>query len=237
MEGAMLRDMNKARIGFHGAGEVASGHWGCGAYGNNHNLMFLKQWLAASEAGATKLWYHDYGKDHSHHCVPLIRRLKHLTVGQLWRFLRDELTADLRPCKMRLFYQRVCDIAVGRLKVPAAAGGEGDEAMPATGAAGGDGRAKFGQAAAGAAGAAGAAAAAAAAAADEPKAAEPKATKPEPEPELEPEVVFSLAELQGATENFGSTENLTTPALTLKRRRSPARSSHPPPRPGYCHPE
>ena len=32
---------------------MATGHWGCGAYGNNHNLMFLKQWLAASEAGAT----------------------------------------------------------------------------------------------------------------------------------------------------------------------------------------
>ena len=50
--GAMLRDMNKARIAFEGAGEVATGHWGCGAYGNHHDLMFLKQWLAASEAGA-----------------------------------------------------------------------------------------------------------------------------------------------------------------------------------------
>ena len=35
-----------------GAGEVATGHWVCGAYGNHHDLMFLKQWLAAAEAGA-----------------------------------------------------------------------------------------------------------------------------------------------------------------------------------------
>ena len=42
---ALLRDINKARIAFDGAHELATGHWGCGAYGNNHDLMFLKQWL------------------------------------------------------------------------------------------------------------------------------------------------------------------------------------------------
>jgi hypothetical protein len=34
--------MNKARIAFDGATEIATGHWGCGAFGNNHDLMFLK---------------------------------------------------------------------------------------------------------------------------------------------------------------------------------------------------
>ena len=48
---ALLRDLNKARLAFEGAREVATGHWGCGAFGNNHDLMFVKQWLAASEAG------------------------------------------------------------------------------------------------------------------------------------------------------------------------------------------
>ena len=43
-EPALLRDLNKARLGFEGAAEVATGHWGCGAFGNNHDLMFLKQW-------------------------------------------------------------------------------------------------------------------------------------------------------------------------------------------------
>ena len=41
---------------------MATGHWGCGAFGNNHDLMFLKQWLAASEAGVSKLHYHDFDR-------------------------------------------------------------------------------------------------------------------------------------------------------------------------------
>jgi len=114
----MLRDMNKARIAFDGAEEVATGHWGCGAYGNNHNLMFLKQWLAASEAGAKKIFVYDFGTSHSHHIYPLIRRLTHFTVGQLWAFLL-ELTEDLRPCVMGGFYTKVANIAVGKLKMPA----------------------------------------------------------------------------------------------------------------------
>ena len=116
---AMLRDMNKARLGFEGAHHIASGHWGCGAYGNNNNLMFLKQWLAASEAGATRLDIHDFSKDHSHHIVPLIRKLRHLTVGQLWSFVLD-ITSDLVPCKMGEFYKRVCSIATGKMPVPGA---------------------------------------------------------------------------------------------------------------------
>ena len=30
---ALLRDVNKARIAFDGARQLATGHWGCGAYG------------------------------------------------------------------------------------------------------------------------------------------------------------------------------------------------------------
>jgi uncharacterized membrane protein YgcG len=121
---AMLRDMNKARLGFEGAAHIASGHWGCGAYGNNHDLMFLKQWLAASEAGAKRLDIHDFSRNQSHHIVPLIRKLRHLTVGQLWTFLLD-LTHDIVPCKMGEFYKRVCAISVGKWAVPGGGGGGG----------------------------------------------------------------------------------------------------------------
>ena len=117
---AMLRDMNKARIAFHGAREVATGHWGCGAYGNNHNLMFVKQWLAASDAGASCMYYHDFSRKQSHHIAPLIRKLKHLTVGEAWRFLLD-LSSDLVPCQMGKFYTKICAIATGKLVVPGAA--------------------------------------------------------------------------------------------------------------------
>ena len=116
-KGGMLRDMNKARIGFEGANILATGHWGCGAYGNNHNLMFLKQWLAASEAGIEKILYHDFSKSHSHHVHPLIRKLKHLNVSELWNFILS-ITFDLVPCNMKEFYNRIAQIATGKLIVP-----------------------------------------------------------------------------------------------------------------------
>ena len=121
-KGGMLRDMNKARIGFEGANILATGHWGCGAYGNNHNLMFLKQWLAASEAGVEKILYHDFSKSHSHHVHPLIRKLKHLNVSELWNFILS-ITFDLVPCNMKEFYNRIAQIATGKLIVPGSGGG------------------------------------------------------------------------------------------------------------------
>eukprot|EP00961_Rhodomonas_salina_P173325 2337524-Rhodomonas_salina.1 len=64
--------------------------------GNNHDLMFLKQWLAASEvasdrssrAGAKKMLYHDFDRKQSHSIFGLVRRMKEMTVGQLWRLLQ-----------------------------------------------------------------------------------------------------------------------------------------------------
>jgi len=117
-EPAILRDMNKARIAFEGATEVATGHWGCGAFGNNHDLMFLKQWLAASEAGVRKMYYYDFDKKQSHHIFPLSRKMSHLTVGQAWAFLQ-QITHDLRqPHNMSGFCTRIADISTGKLKVP-----------------------------------------------------------------------------------------------------------------------
>ena len=37
-EPALLRDMNKARIAFEGAREVATGHWGCGSVAARRTL-------------------------------------------------------------------------------------------------------------------------------------------------------------------------------------------------------
>mmetsp|Transcript_87813 Transcript_87813/g.250026 ORF Transcript_87813/g.250026 Transcript_87813/m.250026 type:complete len:580 (-) Transcript_87813:5092-6831(-) len=114
-ERALLRDMNKARAAFEGAVELATGHWGCGAYGNHNDLMFIKQWLAASEAGVRKMYYHDFNRNQSHHIFPLIRKLGHLTVGELWAFLL-ELSRPLVPCNMKDFSVRVADISTGKLK-------------------------------------------------------------------------------------------------------------------------
>ena len=116
---ALLRDMNKARIAFDGAKDVGTGHWGCGAFGNNHDLMFLKQWLAASEAGVGMLYYHDFNRNQSHSIFPLIRKLKHLTVGELWAFLLG-LTQDLPSHDVATFSKRIADVALGKISVPGA---------------------------------------------------------------------------------------------------------------------
>lgn len=52
--------------------------------GNNHDLMFLKQWLAASDAGVETMFYYDFSRKSSHSIFPLIRKLQHMNVGQLW---------------------------------------------------------------------------------------------------------------------------------------------------------
>ena len=62
------RDINKAYVAFsantsmdkaHEKTPVASGNWGCGAFGGNKELKTLIQWLAASMAGRP-LHYHTF---------------------------------------------------------------------------------------------------------------------------------------------------------------------------------
>jgi poly(ADP-ribose) glycohydrolase len=64
-EGLIRRDLDKARLAFDGEGRgacaVATGNWGCGAFGNDHTLKFLQQWLACSSAGVPLLVYHTGG--------------------------------------------------------------------------------------------------------------------------------------------------------------------------------
>ena len=38
-----------ARIAFSSSTSIATGNWGCGAFGNDHILKFCQQWMAASE--------------------------------------------------------------------------------------------------------------------------------------------------------------------------------------------
>ena len=39
---------------------IATGNWGCGAFGGDFELKFLQQWLAASYAGVEKLYYYTF---------------------------------------------------------------------------------------------------------------------------------------------------------------------------------
>lgn len=86
-EGFVLRDLNKARVAFSGAREIATGNWGCGAFGNDHVLKFIQQWLAASEAGVAKMYYHTFSDKRISELPALVSGLSSLTVGQLYSAL------------------------------------------------------------------------------------------------------------------------------------------------------
>ena len=63
---------------------------GCGAFGNDHSLKFLQQWLAASAAGVKQLHYHTFGDKRSGPLFFLATSLKKLSnVGELWALVRD----------------------------------------------------------------------------------------------------------------------------------------------------
>ena len=40
--------------------KIATGNWGCGAFGGDHELKFLQQWVAASFVGIDKLYYYTF---------------------------------------------------------------------------------------------------------------------------------------------------------------------------------
>lgn len=90
------RDLNKAFIAFSAnasmdkAGEkipVASGNWGCGAFGGNKKLKTLIQWMAASMADRP-LHYHTFdSKELAKEQEEIVKLLnkKSVTIGELYR--------------------------------------------------------------------------------------------------------------------------------------------------------
>ena len=62
------RDIFKAYVGFSFANDeekipktIATGNWGCGVFGGNHELKFIQQWIAASLAKLDRLDYYTFG--------------------------------------------------------------------------------------------------------------------------------------------------------------------------------
>lgn len=49
-EAPVMREINKALVGFKSLeiSSVATGNWGCGAFGGDVQLKFLLQWIACS---------------------------------------------------------------------------------------------------------------------------------------------------------------------------------------------
>lgn len=65
------RDIHKAYVGFNLVNFetekdikkkiIATGNWGCGAFGGNHELKFIQQWIAASFVPIDRLDYYTFG--------------------------------------------------------------------------------------------------------------------------------------------------------------------------------
>jgi poly(ADP-ribose) glycohydrolase len=112
--GLVLRDLNKARVAFAGARAVATGHWGCGAFGNDHVLKFLQQWLAASEAGAVRLDYHTFGDARGVDAMAVLAAgLRGRSVGEAWAAVAAAAAACEGPGAPARFRALMLDYAAG----------------------------------------------------------------------------------------------------------------------------
>jgi poly(ADP-ribose) glycohydrolase len=93
----MLREMNKASAGFTppdlGLDEapftrIATGNWGCGAFGGFVELKAVLQWLAASQCRIPLKYFpysESFGPRLHKFCASLVR--EQVTVGELWKGL------------------------------------------------------------------------------------------------------------------------------------------------------
>ena len=78
------RDIHKAYVGFNLINyekqneekTIATGNWGCGAFGGNHELKFLQQWIAASLVGVKRLDYYTFGNEKMANCVKYYLKIK-----------------------------------------------------------------------------------------------------------------------------------------------------------------
>lgn len=70
---------------------IATGNWGCGAFGGNAELKSLLQWIAASQALRPFMHYYCFGAPHGHKLEQLTCWIvnEKWTVGELWGVLSD----------------------------------------------------------------------------------------------------------------------------------------------------
>ena len=89
------RDLIKAYIGFNLINfnndnilklkkTIATGNWGCGAFGGDFELKFIQQWLAASYAGVEKLYYYTFKRKEMDSIVDNLEKLKLLDLDDLY---------------------------------------------------------------------------------------------------------------------------------------------------------
>lgn len=108
---AILRETCKAYCGFSFSdipsdegqklSPVATGNWGCGAFGGNKRLKTLIQWMSTSQAGRTLHYYtfSDKGLSEKQEIMKACLLESKVTVGQLFSFLVDNDFIEKAPEK------------------------------------------------------------------------------------------------------------------------------------------
>ena len=82
----IARDIYKAFIGFKTVfydekeeieeKSIATGNWGCGAFGGDYELKFLQQWIAASFAGIKRLDYYTFNNKNMKYIIEMLNQIK-----------------------------------------------------------------------------------------------------------------------------------------------------------------
>lgn len=70
---------------------VATGNWGCGAFGGDPEIKSMIQWIAASQAGRPKIMYSTFEDNRLDHLSEVVRCLKvnKVDIGKLWQALES----------------------------------------------------------------------------------------------------------------------------------------------------
>jgi len=92
----LCRELNKAYCGFFGGDSdslcaVATGNWGCGAFGGDHRLKALLQMMAAAQARRAVCYFTfgDVALSRDIYRVHEAARAANCTVGRLWKYIRS----------------------------------------------------------------------------------------------------------------------------------------------------
>ena len=76
---------------------IATGNWGCGAFGGDYELKFIQQLLAATYAGVDKLYYYTFGRKEMDNVVANLEKIKSLNARDLYERM---IEADLLKGKV-----------------------------------------------------------------------------------------------------------------------------------------
>ncbi|KAL3679147.1 hypothetical protein R1sor_022103 [Riccia sorocarpa] len=78
---------------------VATGNWGCGAFGGNLHLKCLLQWIAASEAGRSEVLYYTFRDERAEKLQEVIDWIleKRWPICRLWTVIAEYAKRRLKP--------------------------------------------------------------------------------------------------------------------------------------------